>query len=29
VIDFVNDLDSLVRPVFGQVVLGVPDTPTA
>ena len=27
VIDFVNDLDSLVRPVFGQVVFGGPDSP--
>jgi hypothetical protein len=26
VIDFVNDLDSLVRPVFGQVVFGTPDS---
>jgi CBS domain-containing protein len=26
VIDLVNDLDSLVRPVFGQVVFGSPDT---
>jgi CBS domain-containing protein len=25
-IDLVNDLDSLVRPVFGQVVFGAPDT---
>jgi CBS domain-containing protein len=27
VIDLVNDLDSLVRPVFGQVIFGGPDVP--
>jgi len=26
VLDLVNDLDSLVRPVFGQVIFGGPDT---
>lgn len=29
VIDYVNDLDSLVRPVFGQVVFGAPDRQSA
>lgn len=29
VIDLVNDLDSLVRPVFGQLVFGGPDSHSA